>query len=89
MTGCETGVCKMWDVRERHNRRMYHTFQGHSDAVTCVTFAPVRVRMYTASKDSSIVCWNITEDFLVHNRRPDGSRISRDEADRTMMMHMR
>jgi len=39
--------------------------------------------MYTASKDSSVICWNITTDFLVHNRRPDGSRISRDESDRT------
>ena len=36
MTGCETGVCKMWDVRERHNKRMYHTFQGHESAVTLV-----------------------------------------------------
>ena len=62
-SGGEDHTIRIWDVKKRSS--IGGPFQGHSDIVSCVTFAPDGEQIYSSSFDKTIRCWDVLSGRLV------------------------
>ncbi|MEZ5477027.1 MAG: hypothetical protein R3E95_05935 [Thiolinea sp.] len=57
-------MVKLWDVV---SRRLLHSFEGHQDSVTSVTFSPDGKTLASASSDNTVKLWDVASRRLLHS----------------------
>jgi WD40 repeat protein len=50
-------VIRFWDVQ---SGQLFHTHEGHADAVVFISFTPDGKRMASASTDGTVRIWDVT-----------------------------
>jgi WD40 repeat protein len=86
---------KLWDAA---SGQLLRTFEGHSDVVDSVAFAPNGARVLSGSRDSTIKLWDAATGLLVRTIEehfdkvwsvafsPDGTRVLSGSADETLKL---
>lgn len=55
-TGCKDGIARLWDI----NAHLMQTVEGHSAAITTLTFSPDGQYLLTGSADLTVKIWDLT-----------------------------
>ena len=58
VSGGKDRIVRVWDI---HNQKQIHTFLGHRDTITGISFDKENDQLYTVSNDRALKVWNIRE----------------------------